>query len=281
MSRKNGAELDDIKIDANDGEAGKLVQLYKTIKDTIVTIKANTEKIADFTEKEKKTSRKQDREALVKKHDQMRLDTNKLFTAGKKELDARNEEILAFAKSKPKESTGIELRRNLFVKHVKDYQAAVQGFNEASDEFKNGMIKTAGRQMKNYGMKEDDIKKVLEADDVQKVLQELVSEELEDAVEELQSRHDEIAHLETQIREVQQLFVDLATLVDMQGEQLDTIQGHIEKAKTNVEKGEVALGEGEKYLDKARKKQCCILLIVVAVLTAVLVPTILSVVGKG
>jgi len=82
------------------------------------------------------------------------------------------------------------------------------------------------------------------------------------------------------VREVQQLFIDLANLVDFQQEQINNIESHITSAKAHVDKGLDHLDSASSYQDKARKRQCCIFILIVCVLGVVLGPTLGTQLGK-
>lgn len=51
------------------------------------------------------------------------------------------------------------------------------------------------------------------------------------ALADVQAKHDEIIQLEKDIQELHNLIVDLAMLVEAQGEQLDSIEEHVANAK--------------------------------------------------
>jgi len=87
----------------------------------------------------------------------------------------------------------------------------------------------------------------------------LMSEELKLVVKDIDSRHQDILALERQVLELSELFKDLATLAQLQQESLDSIEGHVQKAKAHVEKGEDNLEKAEKHQKAARKKKCYLL----------------------
>ena len=68
--------------------------------------------------------------------------------------------------------------------------------------------------------------------------------------------------------------MDLAILVQQQGEMIDNIENNIKTAKTYVEKGEKNILQAEEYQRSARKKKCCILLIIIGILIAILTPVL-------
>jgi t-SNARE complex subunit (syntaxin) len=82
--------------------------------------------------------------------------------------------------------------------------------------------------------------------------------------------------LERDVREVAGMFRDIATLVNQQQEGIDTVGKNIDSAKDHAEKGAEELREAERLQNAARKKQCCILFIVLAVLAVIIVPTVIA-----
>lgn len=91
---------------------------------------------------------------------------------------------------------------------------------------------------------------------------------------EIEARHSDIMKLEKSIRELRDLFVDLATLVEVQGEMVNRIENHVALSKSHVDKARVEVNQAIAYRSKARiKKIICftilILLIVAIVLTSI------------
>jgi len=111
--------------------------------------------------------------------------------------------------------------------------------------------------------------------------QALISDELEDVVLDIEERHAEILKLEKAVLEVFELFKDLAELTNQQQDSLDRIEANVTSAGNNVTKGAKALVEAEEYQQKARKRQCCILVIVACVLVAILAPVLINVYSKS
>jgi len=109
------------------------------------------------------------------------------------------------------------------------------------------------------------------------IKQALISDDLEDVVRDIEERHQDILKLERQVLEVYELFRDLAQLVDLQQDSLDVIDARVQSAKNYTERAEVELTEAEDYQKKARKRQCIILGIVIAVLVIILAPTLSTV----
>jgi len=83
----------------------------------------------------------------------------------------------------------------------------------------------------------------------------------------IENRHAEFLKLEKSIAEVHEMFIDVANLVENQGEMVTRIEDHINNAVIDVERGRENLGAAEKFKKAAnRKKFICIALLVVLVI---------------
>ncbi|XP_035792024.1 syntaxin-1A-like isoform X7 [Anopheles albimanus] len=76
----------------------------------------------------------------------------------------------------------------------------------------------------------------------------------------IEARHADIIKLENSIRELHDMFMDMAMLVESQGEMVDRIEYHVEKSTDYVTSGGENLVQAVKYMSKARKKKIMILI---------------------
>ncbi|TMS01775.1 Syntaxin-1B [Larimichthys crocea] len=88
------------------------------------------------------------------------------------------------------------------------------------------------------------------------------------ALNEIETRHTEIIKLENSIRELHDMFVDMAMLVESQGEMIDRIEYNVEHSVDFVERAVSDTKKAVKYQSQARKKKimiiiCCVILGVV------------------
>ncbi|XP_032823356.1 syntaxin-1A isoform X1 [Petromyzon marinus] len=88
------------------------------------------------------------------------------------------------------------------------------------------------------------------------------------ALSEIESRHNDIIKLETSIRELHDMFLDMAMLVESQGEMIDRIEYNVEHSVDYVERAVSDTKKAVKYQSKARRKKimiivCCVVLGVV------------------
>jgi len=89
------------------------------------------------------------------------------------------------------------------------------------------------------------------------------------AVEEIQERHDAVMEIEKRLLELQQIFADMAALVDAQGEVLDNIENQVQNAVNHVVTGTEALREAKNYQKKSRK--CMMIAIIILLVIAIIV----------
>lgn len=87
----------------------------------------------------------------------------------------------------------------------------------------------------------------------------------------IEARHADIIKLENSIRELHDMFMDMAMLVESQGELVDRIEFHVTQAKDHVIDGRGELQLAEDYQTKARKKKVMILICVVIVVSILIV----------
>merc|ERR1719476_332966 len=90
----------------------------------------------------------------------------------------------------------------------------------------------------------------------------------------IEARHADIIKLETSIKELHDMFMDMAMLVESQGEMIDRIEYHVEHAVDYVQTATQDTKKALKYQSKARRKKVwlfgCVVLVVVVVILAVL-----------
>ncbi|CAI5791052.1 syntaxinsyntaxin-4 [Podarcis lilfordi] len=75
------------------------------------------------------------------------------------------------------------------------------------------------------------------------------------ALNEIETRHSEILKLERSIQELHEMFLYLATEVELQGETIDRIEKNILDSEDYVKKGQVHLHMAQENQKKARKKK--------------------------
>lgn len=93
----------------------------------------------------------------------------------------------------------------------------------------------------------------------------------------IEARHADIIKLESSIRELHDMFMDMAMLVESQGEMIDRIEFHVSGALEYVEEAVKDTKKAMEYQRKARRKQLCIaicILILVIIVGSMITPFI-------
>ncbi|CAG5920900.1 syntaxin-2 isoform 1-T1 [Menidia menidia] len=92
------------------------------------------------------------------------------------------------------------------------------------------------------------------------------------AVNEIESRHQDIMRLESSIRELHAMFMDMAMLVETQGDMVNNIENNVSNAAEYVYRGKEETKKAVRYQKKSRRKYIIIafaLLILLAVIALI------------
>ncbi|ESO97984.1 hypothetical protein LOTGIDRAFT_153095 [Lottia gigantea] len=82
----------------------------------------------------------------------------------------------------------------------------------------------------------------------------------------IEARHNDIIKLENSIRELHDMFMDMAMLVESQGEMIDRIEYNVEAAVDYIETAKMDTKKAVKYQSKARRKKILIIICVIVLL---------------
>ncbi|KMZ74775.1 putative Syntaxin [Zostera marina] len=119
----------------------------------------------------------------------------------------------------------------------------------------------------SHGQSEDFFKKAVEEHGMGKVL---------DTVHEIQDRHDAAREIERSLLELHQVFLDMAVMVEAQGEQMDDIEHHVSHAASYVKGGTKELGVAKGYQTSTRKWMCIAIVILLLFILVVIIPIFAS-----
>lgn len=113
---------------------------------------------------------------------------------------------------------------------------------------------------------------------LQKAIQEQGRGQVLETIREIQERHDAVKDIEKNLLELHQIFMDMATLVDTQGEQLNDIESQVGKATSFVQRGTQQL-QIAKNTQRNTRKWCCIGIILLVLIILIVVIPILHTMG--
>jgi syntaxin 1B/2/3 len=259
--QKNTDELIEVVVD---NQETSIHQKYLDEMDKIVsTVKQNIKKVRSLADKYSKTSTHSEITQIRNIYDGI-INDMRIQIASAKDINS------VLEKDK---NIGKEIKKGISMNFNVKMQKLGKEFENMCDVYKKQINEREIRQLKLAGVPEEKISDIINSgpDQVQKVMQETInSESLEELVEDLEARRDDIMALERNVIELSELFKDLANLVDLQQDTIDNIEHHIKNAVHDTNKGVEALGEAEGYQKKAKKRQCCILMIVLLVLVVIM-----------
>ncbi|XP_004306480.1 PREDICTED: syntaxin-related protein KNOLLE [Fragaria vesca subsp. vesca] len=93
-----------------------------------------------------------------------------------------------------------------------------------------------------------------------------------ETVVEIQDRHDAAKDIEKSLLELHQVFLDMAVMVEAQGEQMDDIEHHVINASQYVKDGTKQLNTAKGYQRSTRKWMCIGLIILLILILLIVIP---------
>lgn len=106
---------------------------------------------------------------------------------------------------------------------------------------------------------------------LQKAIQEQGRGKVMDTIMEIQERHEGVKEIERSLAELHQVFLDMAVLVEAQGEQINDIESQVNRASSFVRGGTEQLTVARKTQKNTRKWTCyAIILLLIIILIVIL-----------
>lgn len=93
-----------------------------------------------------------------------------------------------------------------------------------------------------------------------------------ETVVEIQDRHDAAKEIEKSLLELHQVFLDMAVMVEAQGEQMNDIEHHVLNASHYVKDGTKQLHTAKDYQRSSRKCMCIGLILILLLILVIVIP---------
>lgn len=116
---------------------------------------------------------------------------------------------------------------------------------------------------------------------LQKAIQGHGRGQIMDTVKEIQERHDAMNEVEKSLLELHQVFLDMAALVEAQGQQLNDIASNVARADSFVTKGVGELQVARQHQKSWRNWTCIATILGLIIVVIILVPVLLSTLLKS
>ncbi|XP_059661058.1 syntaxin-132-like [Cornus florida] len=235
-------------------------------------------KLKDANEESKSVTKAAAMKAIKKRMEKDVDEVGKIARNVKGKLEAINKENIA-NRQKPGcgKGSGVDRTRtnmaNSLTKKFRDLMTEFQTLRQRiQDEYREVVER---RVITVTGTRPDEatIDHLIETGNSEQIFQNAIQEmgrgQVLNTLEEIQERHDTVKEIEKKLLDLHQIYLDMAVLVEAQGDMLDNIESQVSNAVDHVQSGTTALQSAKKLQRNSRKWMCIaiiILLIVVAII---------------
>eukprot|EP00924_Labyrinthula_sp_SR-Ha-C_P004472 maker-scaffold_1-snap-gene-1.33-mRNA-1 protein AED:0.23 eAED:0.23 QI:42/1/1/1/0.33/0.25/4/60/310 len=281
-----GQTSTDIEAQLSSGKKKFMEEFFnqvKIVQQCIEYLKISTRQIKELREKSEQAIGTEEEKKCSDELQEIISKTSVQCTKTKEILKKMKEETDLLIKSGKSKQSELRIRRNLLATHSQKFIKTLKEYQNVQNEYKQSTKNKLIRRVKivKSDATEEEIQKVLEMGDVNAVYQALILEndtsinQVADTYKQAADKYQDVIKLERNVVELRQMFVDVALLVEQQGEMLNKIEYSVNHAEEYIEKGNKELVRANKVRRKIRKKYF-ILALIGAVLLLVILGPILS-----
>ncbi|KAL9264275.1 putative syntaxin-131 [Drosera capensis] len=271
---------------ANSGELG-LDNFYRKVQDIdkqYDKLNKLLKKLQDAHEESKAVTKAASMKAIKQRMEKDVDEVQKIARLIKSKIEELDRDNLA-NRQKPGcgKGTAVDRARTVATvalkKKLKDKMAEFQILRENIHQEYREVVERRVYTVTGTYADEQTIDRLIETGDSEQIFQKAIQEQgrgrIMDTLAEIQERHDAVREVERKLLELQQIFLDMAVLVDAQGDMLDNIESQVSSAVDHVSQGNVAL-QRAKTLQKNSRKWTCIAIIILLIIGAVVVVGVLK-----
>ncbi|CAJ2637349.1 unnamed protein product [Trifolium pratense] len=150
-------------------------------------------------------------------------------------------------------------------KKLKDKMAEFQTLRTAIHEEYRDVVERRVFTVTGKRADEETIDRLIETGDSEQIFQKAIQEQgrgqIMDTLAEIQERHEAVRDVERKLLDLQQIFMDIAVLVDAQGDMLNNIESQVTSAVDHVQRGNDTLIKAKKLQKNSRKWMCIAIMI--------------------
>ncbi|KAM8879041.1 syntaxin-3-like isoform 1-T1 [Spinachia spinachia] len=162
----------------------------------------------------------------------------------------------------------IRIRKSQHAILAKKFVEVMTKYNEAQVDFRDKSKGRIARQLEITGKAttDEELEEMLEGGNSAVFSAGIMDSKInQQALNEIEARHKDIMRLESSIKELHDMFVDIAMLVENQGGMIDRIEGNMDQSVGFVERAVADTKKAAKFQQEARRKQmmifcCCVIL---------------------
>nr|XP_020450316.1 syntaxin-3 isoform X3 [Monopterus albus] len=172
-------------------------------------------------------------------------------------------------------SADIRIRKSQHAVLSRKFVEVMTKYNEAQVEFREKTKGRIQRQLEITGRvtTDEELEEMLESGNAAVFTAGIVDSGIsKQALSEIESRHKDIVRLESSIKELHDMFVDIAMLVESQGDIIDNIELNVSKSVDHITVAKEQTKKAVRYQTKARKKMiiigavCAVLALIILII---------------
>ncbi|XP_034080343.1 syntaxin-3-like [Gymnodraco acuticeps] len=171
-------------------------------------------------------------------------------------------------KADEKASADVRIRKSQHAILAKKFVEVMTRYNEAQMDFRDKSKGRIARQLEITGTAttDEELEAMLEGGNSAVFSAGIMESKItQQALNEIEARHKDIMRLESSIKELHDMFVDIAMLVENQGGMIDRIESNMDQSVGFVERAVADTKKAAKFQQEARRKQmmifcCCVIL---------------------
>ncbi|CAH8855659.1 unnamed protein product [Trichobilharzia szidati] len=184
------------------------------------------------------------------------------------------EQTVKVQEGKDDASADLRIRKTQFVSLSQSMATTMQQYGIIQIEYKERCKALLKRQLEvaRRSVTDEELEDMLESGNPQIFTQGILTDtqQARQNLADIQARHMDIINLEKSIRELHELFLDMASLVETQGELIDRIDVNVKQTQDYVAEARQETKKAVVYKKKSRKKMLIIIGITVGVLLIIL-----------
>ncbi|KAG9487592.1 hypothetical protein GDO78_007425 [Eleutherodactylus coqui] len=154
-------------------------------------------------------------------------------------------------------SVNLRIRKSQHTVLSRKFGEVMIAYNETQIQFRERSKGRIQRQLEITGRTttDDELEEMLESGNPSIFTSDIISDSqiTRQALNEIEARHKDIMKLESSIRELHNMFTDIAMLVETQGEMINNIEKNVENAVDYIEQAKEETKKAVKYQSKSRR----------------------------
>ncbi|CAH8511974.1 unnamed protein product [Schistosoma turkestanicum] len=181
-------------------------------------------------------------------------------------------------------SADLRIRKTQHAANIHLFMDVMHDYNRTQTDFRDANKARIKRQLEiaQRSVTDDELENMLESGNAQIFTQGIITDtqQARQNLADIEARHEDIMKLEKSIRELHDLFVDMAALIETQGELVDRIDINVKQTQDYVAEARQETKKAVIYKKKSRKKMIILIAIGSGVLLIILIIVLSTVITR-